>query len=132
MTARPRAMLLVEAHLFALLVRVAVRVWPLKRVAATFASVPRRPGVPADSVDACLDAARRAVARLSHATCFYEALVGFALLARRGAAVELQVGARRGTGLESHAWLTIDGCPCDPRGSAGYTPVWRVAPAPSR
>jgi hypothetical protein len=121
-----------EAYVLAALVRVAVRLWPLKRVAATLASVPRRRGASHESVDACLDAARRAVARVSHPTCFFEALVGFTLLARRGCAVELHVGARRAADLEAHAWLTIDGRPCDPRGSHGYTPVWRVAPAPAR
>jgi hypothetical protein len=33
---------------------------------------------------------------------------------------------------ESHAWVSIDGWPCDPELAAGYPAIWHVGPASRR
>jgi hypothetical protein len=122
----------VEALALAAAVRIAVRGLPLKRVVSLLARVPRRHVASTDSVASCLEAARHAARRLAHSTCLFESLVALGLLARRGYRVELHVGARRVPDLESHAWVSIDGRPCDPESTAGYTAIWHVGPASGR
>lgn len=128
----PSLRLRIEAHALALALRVGLRGLALKHVTAALARVPQRRGAPIEPVASCLDAAREAAARAAHATCLFESLVAFGLLARRGYRVELHVGAKRSPELEAHAWVTIDGRPCDPAAAAGYTRIWRVVPAWAR
>lgn len=122
----------VEAHALAAAVRVAVRWFPLRRVASALGAAPRTRGVSPESVAGCLDAASTAAARLAHPTCLYESLVAFGLLSRRGYAVRLYIGAKRSPDLESHAWVTVDGRPCDPDATTGFTAIWQVAPGAPR
>lgn len=129
---RPALALSLEAHAVALFVRILVRTSSLKRAAGVLAGVPRRRAVSADTAASCVAAARQATARVAHPTCLYQSLVAFALLARRGYAVTLHVGARRRQWLEAHAWLTIDGHPYEPETTASYTELWRVLAAPAR
>jgi hypothetical protein len=55
-----------------------------------------------------------------------------------GASLRLRVealalaAARRVPDLESHAWVSIDGRPCDPDSAAGYTAIWHLWPASGR
>lgn len=55
-----------------------------------------------------------------------------------GASLRLRVdalalaAARRVPDLESHAWVSIDGGPCDPDPAAGYPAIWHVGPASGR
>lgn len=123
----PRLSTRVEAHALAAAVRLAVRWLPLKRVTSLLAGIPASPREPREPVTDCLDAARTAAARLAHPTCFFESLVAFGLLARRGYRAELHVGAKRSEALESHAWVSVDGRACDPDAAAGYTDLWSVA-----
>ncbi len=130
--APPRLSTRVEALALAAAVRVAVRWFPLKRVASALAAVPVMRGASPENPAGCLAAARAAAGRLAHPTCFYESLVAFGLLARRGYAVRLYIGARHSQDLESHAWVTVDGCPSEPEATAGYTAIWHIAPGASR
>jgi Transglutaminase-like superfamily len=131
-TRGPSLRLRIEAHALALALRVGLRGLALKHVTAALACVPLRRGAPIEPVPSCLAAARDAAARAAHSTCFFESLVAFGLLARRGHRVELHVGARRSPFLEAHAWVTIDGRPCDPGAAAGYTTIWHLVPARAR
>lgn len=131
---RPRALTTIEAHAIAAAVRLGVRWCSLRCVVSTLAGVPasRRPG--AEPVAGCLAAARAAASRMAHPTCLFESLVAFGLLARRGHAVGLHLGARREREevLESHAWVTVDGRPCDPDSASRYTEIWRIGPTRRR
>lgn len=129
---RPRALTTVEAHAIAAAVRIGMRWCSLKCVASTLAAVPasRRPG--SEPVAGCLAAARAAASRVAHPTCLFESLVAFGLLARRGHAVGLHLGARREEVLESHAWITLDGLPCEPDSANRYTEIWRIGPTRRR
>lgn len=132
-TVRPCLALRVEAHVVAVLARVAVRTVSLKTAGAFLAHLPhQRRGTARAPVASCLAAAHEAAAHAAHPTCLFESLVAFTLLARRGHAVELHVGARRSPDLEAHAWVSLDGEPCDAGAAEGYTELWHVATAPGR
>jgi hypothetical protein len=127
---RPRRSTRLEAFTLAALVRVGLRCLSLRRVTWLLAHIPAAaPGRSREPVTACVDAARIAAARVAHPTCFFESLVAFGLLARRGYRAELHIGARRADDLESHAWVTVDGAACGPDRAVGYTDVWHVAAA---
>lgn len=130
-TTRPSLALRAEALVLAAVARVVVRAGSLKRAGTLLARIPRR-AAPADPVASCLAAARDAAARAAHPTCLYESLIAFALLARRGYAVELHLGAKRSERLEAHAWISIDGRPCGREAIEGYTEIWHVVPASPR
>jgi hypothetical protein len=117
-----------EAHAIAGLIRVAVRLLPLPRIAALLARLPRtrRTSSPGE----CASAAADAVPRVAHPTCLYTALTAFALLARRGYAPSLLIGAARVGGFDAHAWVIVAGAPVIP-GRRDYTPLWSYAASPA-
>lgn len=122
-----RLRLRAEAHALAAAIRVALRLLPLPRLVVCLARLPRvrRAAAPA----ACASAAAEAARRAAHSTCLFTALIAFALLARRGYAPQLVIGAARDGGFDAHAWVTVAGtavtaCPRD------YVPLW-CAPARS-
>ena len=140
---RVRPALRVEAFLLAAIARAALRRFSLPAVARGFGALPRsRRGCP-ESVDECMAAAALGAARAAHSTCLFRSLVAFALLARRGHAAAVHLGAHREGGLSAHAWVTIDGVAVEPQGASTYVSLWRhggrveesareagVAPAP--
>ena len=118
-----------EALAIAGLVRVAMRILPLPRIAVLLAHLPRTRrtlGSPSECASAAADAAGRA----AHPTCLYTTLTAFALLARRGYAPSLVIGAARDRGFEAHAWLIVGGAPMMP-GRCDYTPLWNYAASPA-
>ena len=58
-----------------------------------------------------------------------EPLTTFALLARRGHAPQLVIGAVPEGGFEAHAWVTVDGVPVVAP-AREYVPLWNSGPAP--
>jgi hypothetical protein len=69
------------------------------------------------------------VERVAHAhpcrpRCLERALAGRWMLARRGRASTLVIGARR-SAFEAHAWLEIDGRTSPPADVSRFDPLWR-------
>ena len=113
-----------EAHAIAALVRVLLRLLPLRRVAALLARIPRTGSVstPCECMSVAAEAARRA----AHPTCLFTALTTFALLARRGYRPHLVIGAARGAGFDAHAWVNLAGVPVVPN-ARDYATIWSYA-----
>lgn len=119
-----RLRLRVEAHAIAAAIRVALRLLPLPRLVVCLARLPRvrRAADPA----ACACAAAEAAGRVAHPTCLFAALTAFALLARRGYAPQLVIGAARDRSFAAHAWVTVDGTPLTAC-VRDYVPLWCAA-----
>jgi hypothetical protein len=118
-----------EAHAIAGLIRVAVRILPLPRIAALLAHLPRTRRT-VSSPGECASAAADGARRVTHPTCLYTALTAFALLARRGHAPSLVIGAARVDGFDAHAWVIVGGAPVM-AGRRDYTPLWSYAASPA-
>jgi hypothetical protein len=112
-----------EAIAVAACIRVGLHVLSFRRV-ASLACRPRvRRAARSDDIAPCVAAARRAAARVAYPTCLFESLIALAMLNRRGHAVALHLGARRTSGFEAHAWLTVDGRPVDGTADAAFVPL---------
>jgi hypothetical protein len=107
------------------LIRIALRILPLPRVVALLGRLPGA-GPPLNSPTECAFAAAAAARRAAHPTCLYTALTSFALLARRGYAPSLVIGAARDGGFNAHAWVIVGGAPVLPC-RRDYTPLWHYA-----
>ena len=115
-------MLAAEARALAILLRVALRLLPLPDVVRTLARLPRSRDRVTSAAD-CARAAADATRAVAHPTCLFTSLTAFGLLARRGYAARLVIGAARDEGFDAHAWVTVAGVPVVP--SPGeYSPVW--------
>jgi hypothetical protein len=114
-----------EAYALAGLIRIALRILPLPRVVALLEHLPRA-GHALNGPTECAFAAAAAARRAAHPTCLYTALTSFALLARRGYAPSLVIGATRDNGFDAHAWVIVGGAPVLPC-RRDYTPLWRYA-----
>lgn len=115
-------MLAAEAGALGILLRVALRLLPLPHVMTMLARIPRS----RDRVSAAADCARAAAhaARVvAHPTCLFTSLIAFGLLARRGYAAELVIGAARDGGFDAHAWVTVAGVPLV-ASAREYSPLW--------
>ncbi len=120
--ARPR--LVAEALAIAAAVRVALRLMPISRVAASLDRYSRLRTRDAASAGDCLRVAAAAAARVAHPTCLYRSLVAYALLARRGHAAALHLGVSRNDGFAAHAWISVAGRSCDPDASRSHVTLW--------
>lgn len=120
-----RLALRAEAHAVAVLIRLALRLLPLPRIAALLARLPRtrRDASASDCVSAAAVAARNA----AHPTCLYVSLTAFALLARRAYAPRFVIGAAHDPEFDAHAWVTIGGVPVIPC-VREYVPLWTSGP----
>jgi hypothetical protein len=118
-------MLAAEARALAIVLRVGLRVLPLPRIAALLARMPRS-GDRISTADDCLRAATHAVRLAAHPTCLFTSLTAFGLLARRGYAPRLVIGAVRDDGFDAHAWVTVADVPRI-RGAREYSPLWSYA-----
>jgi hypothetical protein len=118
-----------EAHAIAGVIRVALRILPLPRVALLLANLPRARR-PVSTAGECVSAAADAVRRAAHPTCLYTALTAFALLARRGYAPRLVIGAARDGGFGAHAWVIVGGAPVIPC-TRDYAPLWSYGASPA-
>ena len=115
-------MLAAEAYALAILLRVALRLLPLRRVVTALARLPRSRDHVTSAAD-CARAAADATRAVAHPTCLFTSLTAFGLLARRGYAARLVIGAAADDGFDAHAWVTVEGVSLVP--SAGkYSPLW--------
>jgi transglutaminase superfamily protein len=115
-------MLAAEARAIAVLLRVALRLLPLSRVVTMLARIPRSRDRVATVAD-CARAAADATRSVAHPTCLFTSLTAFALLARRGHAPQLAIGAARHGGFDAHAWVTVAGVPVIPN-AREYSTLW--------
>ena len=130
--ALPRAGLLAEAFVLAILARVALRFLALDSVTHLMGVLPRRRLPGGQAIGACLEAAARASARVAHPTCLYRSLVALGLLARRGYPVAIHIGVSRGGGFFAHAWLTVAEHPLESPQPRAYAALWRYSPGSVR
>lgn len=120
-------MLIVQSAGWLAVVELGLRLMPLRALVGILQGRPREraasgSGVSAEHASRCVDLA----ARLDpfSATCLKKSLVLYAMLSRRGLAVELFIGAAKTGGkLDAHAWLE-----CQGRVVTGGPPAERYAP----
>jgi len=124
-------MLIVQLTGWLVVVELGLRLLPLRTLVGILqgrhrARAANGAGVKAEHASRCVDLA----ARLDPfpATCLKKSLVLYALLSRRGLAVELFIGAAKtGSKLDAHAWLecqgqVVTGGPPTER----YAPLWSL------
>jgi hypothetical protein len=131
----PDAALFAEAWLALALARVALRAWPLRRVAralgALWAIAPR--GAARHDAPRAVGAIAGAAARCHPgSTCVPRAVAAQILLRRRGHRAEVRMGFRRdGRRLLGHAWVEVDGRRvAEPAGEV-WAPLSAPASAPT-
>jgi hypothetical protein len=124
--------MLFEAVALAICARLALRFLAVDSVARLLGRMPgrRRPGLRA--IDECMEAASVAASRAAHPTCLYRSLIALGLLARRGHAVAIHIGASREGGFSAHAWVTVGGVPVDAPQPRVYVALWRHAAGSAR
>lgn len=111
----------IEALALAGIVRVAVRLLTVRRLLVLLDRMPRTRGV--ETAGECAALGAKAAGRAAHATCLYSALTTYGLLARRGHAPRLVIGARHAPGFAAHAWVAVDGASVEPSAHE-YAPLW--------
>ena len=119
---RPARLLLAEAYLFAILVRVGMACISMRRVLGVLASLRHLPGRPG-GVGSCEAAADIASGAVGHPTCLYRSLTTFAMLSRRRLAPRLHLGAMPAPDFGAHAWVTAPGTRTD-EDAASCIPLW--------
>jgi hypothetical protein len=128
MTARQRA-LLIEAVLLLAVARLAIVALPFRRIAPWLQRAPQSSGCDAATVQAVRQAVTAAARNVPwDAVCLPQAMAAKAMLARRGQASALHLGAGKadGGGLMAHAWLIAGGeIVVGEAGIAGVTPLAR-------
>lgn len=104
--------LIIEAALYLVMARLAIRALPFERLAWFFALAPRQPEITGAKRERGLKEVRRAieatVVRLPwQTTCFSRAVAAQAMLRRRGVGATLYYGAATSPerGLAAHVWL---------------------------
>jgi hypothetical protein len=125
-------LLLVEATVVALAVRVGLGVFRLPALASGLDALPRRAsGIP---IDRAVQLANRAAVRIAGPTCLCRALVLFGVLRRRGEPAELVIGVRRqARRFDAHAWLIVrDRVFVRAADQQTYTPLWRAGSRAAR
>jgi hypothetical protein len=124
---RPEKLLAAESAIALTLACAAVRCSPRGSVRRLLRDVPpRRNGMRSGS---SADSVLRMVERVAHVhpwrpLCLERALAGRGMLARRGWASTLVIGARQ-PDFEAHAWLEVDGRVSPPADISRFQALWR-------
>lgn len=111
----------IEALALAGVVRVALRLLPVRRLLILLDAMPRTRSV--ETAGECAALGAKAAGRAAHGTCLYSALTTYGLLARRGYAPRLVIGTRRAPAFAAHAWVSVDGAAVEPSAHE-YAPLW--------